>query len=1005
MAQTQVSGTVVSGDDGQPIVGATIRVVGTNTGTVTDVDGKFAIPVPNGSKITVSYIGMNAKTVNANENMTITLNPDDASLDEVIVTGYGNFKKTSFTGAASTLSTDKLQDVPATSIQSKLAGGVSGVTITSSSGAPGAMSDIRVRGMGSINAGNDPLYVIDGTPMLSQDVSGFGRGSYNDIGTNPLSTINPNDIENITVIKDAAAASLYGSRAANGVIVITTKSGAAGKTQVNFRSDWGFSNMAVDYRPMLGGQARRDLLTLGLKNQALYDGTGKLEQVDSETGLPLYSSADDYAAKNIDRYAAIPETGWTNWKDLLFKTGKRQNYEATISGGSEKTQFYASLGYLKQGGIVANQGMERFTGNLNLTHKFGRFTLRLNSLLSRMNQQVANEQTSYDGALANYAFFQNPSTIAYNPDGTLATGGGISMVNPLFENLHSYDRSYINRAYNTVQLTWNIWDKLNLSEKIAYDYTGGIENDLWDKQSNNGGPGGVFQRVLSTFEQLNTQTQLTYINTFGKHNVDALLGFETEDFTWKNDYAVGTDYPGEIYELRNAGTTSADSFVDEDKLVSFLGRVNYNYDNKYYGGVSYRVDGSSRLAPDQRWGSFWSLSGAWRFGEEGFMKSVKNWLTDGKLRVSYGENGTRPSDYYGYMKLYSFGQYYNGGNGMVVTNPGNPALTWEKNKAWNFGLDLTFFNRLNVTFDYYTRTSSNLIMDMPISAIPGLSYNGLNPTQPVNIGALRNSGFELTLQSNNINTKDFTWTTSLNIAHNSNKVLELNGQSEIISGVLIHKVGQPYNSYYMYEYAGVDAQTGKELYYINGDGDDARNTTVNLSEANMTTVGNNQTTIEGGLSNNMVWKFIDFGFTFTYALGGDAFDYATWQHGNGSTNEYNGAVPTLYDINDIWSGPGDTAAKLPIYMYGNTSHANSSSRWLMPLDYLRLKNLTLGFSVPTKYIRHLGLNKVRAYFSGENLLTFKSSVLTVDPEVPTNGLCTFETPALRTFTFGIQIGF
>ena len=320
LADNRITGVVTASDTGEPIVGATVKVLGTAMGTVTDIDGNFSIDVPDGARLEITYVGMVPKRLKAEKHMTITLDPDNKLLDEVVVTGYGNFKKSSFTGAASTISTEALASVPVVSVENKLAGSVPGVTITSNSGSPGAVSQVRIRGMGSINAGNEPLYVIDGTPVTSGNMSEF---SYSSAGTNVLATINPNDIENITIIKDAAAASLYGSRAANGVVVITTKSGSRGKTRVDFKSDWGASNMAVDYRPQLGGDERRAVLLEGLKNYFLYDQGQSAED------------AAQSAADMIDNFAAKPETGWTDWKKLLFRTGSHQNYQVNVSGGNE----------------------------------------------------------------------------------------------------------------------------------------------------------------------------------------------------------------------------------------------------------------------------------------------------------------------------------------------------------------------------------------------------------------------------------------------------------------------------------------------------------------------------------------------------------------------------------------------------------------------------------------------------------------------------------------------
>ncbi len=993
LADNRIIGVVTASDTGEPIVGATVKVLGTAMGTVTDIDGNFSIDVPDGARLEITYVGMVPKRLKAEKHMTITLDPDNKLLDEVVVTGYGNFKKSSFTGAASTISTEALASVPVVSVENKLAGSVPGVTITSNSGSPGAVSQVRIRGMGSINAGNEPLYVIDGTPVTSGNMSEF---SYSSAGTNVLATINPNDIENITIIKDAAAASLYGSRAANGVVVITTKSGSRGKTRVDFKSDWGASNMAVDYRPQLGGDERRAVLLEGLKNYFLYDQGQSAED------------AAQSAADMIDNFAAKPETGWTDWKKLLFRTGSHQNYQVNVSGGNERTLFYASAAYTKQNGISQLQSLERLTGNLNLTHTWGRLTLNLSSMFSKMGQNVSNESGGFVAPVANYALFQSPSSVAYNADGSFAPGGGYVSRNPLYDWQHMYDRNTVHRAFNTIKADFKILDGLNFSQKIAYDFISGKEDVLWDRYSGDGASsGGNFQRIVNEVKQLNAQSQLNYVRSFGEHNLDALLGFETEDFTYSLNYLNGSDYPGELYEVGNAGTTRASSQYVQNRLVSYLGRVNYNYANRYYFGLSFRRDGSSRLARSNRWGDFWSVSGSWRFTDEPFMASVRPVLNDGKLRISYGLNGTQPSASYGYLNLIQYGERYNGRPGIGVATAGNPDLKWEKNKAFNVGVDLSFINRINVAFDYYSRTTSDLIYDMPISFIPGY-FSDSGATQARNIGSLRNRGFELTISSVNIAKKDFSWNTSLNMGHNRNKVLSLNGLiNEAVDSdyprLILHRVGETYNAYYGYEYAGVDPATGAETYYVNDPDNPSRQTTTNVNEAHKVILGSSEAAIQGGITNNITWKFVDLGFTFTYQLGGDAYDYLRFQHSNGGEDMYYTSTPTYNKLEDMWKGPGDTSAKLPKFQYGG--NFVYSSRWMMPLDYLRLKNLTLGFSAPQSYLRRLGLSKARVYFSGNNLLTFKSSKLYVDPEVPVSGAAAFETPQLRTFTFGVEIGF
>lgn len=937
--------------------------------------------------LVISFIGMKSQEVAIKPTLNVTLKSDTEVLEEVVVTGYGTFKKTSFTGAASNMSTEKLQDVPALSVSSKLAGGVSGVQITSTSGQPGAVESIRIRGLGSINASNEPLYVIDGVPMYSGDASGF---SYSQAGSSMLSTLNSNDIESMTVIKDAAAASLYGSRAANGVIVITTKKGASGKTVFNAKADWGFSDMAINYRPVLNGADRRNLLYTGFKNY--YLNGGKTE-----------SEAVAFADSQIDKYAAEPWSGYTDWKDVLFRNGSHQNYEFNAQGGNDRTKFYASLSYTNQEGLTQNSSYERFTGRANLTHTAGRFTFDFSTMFAKTNQNQNSEGTSFASPIMCAAMTASPSTFPYNEDGSYSTTfpalNGANIVKTMDYN---YDRNTINRSLNTVSATWNIWDNLRLKEVFNYDFNQSNNRVWWDPRSNDGrSSNGVYQRYMMNREKWTSQTQLTYDKTIAeKHSIDALVGFETEDYTLDYTYSNGSDYPGYLEEITNAATTRSSSYKSKYRMTSVLGRLNYDYDHKYYFSASFRRDGSSRLAADSRWGNFWSVSGSWRLTQEAFMESLKDVITDAKIRASYGVNGTQPTDYYGYMGVYEYGYNYNGKPGSAETRLTNPELKWEKNYATNIGFDLNLWNKLSVSFDWYNRETKDLLLDQPISLTTGLG------SILKNVGSMRNRGFELELKSTNLSTKDWFWTTSFNISHNKNKLTKLDGnQTEMMDtdySQLIHRVGESFYSFYAYEYAGVDPETGKESYYINDGTENARKTTTNYAEAEKVIIGNVEPTVQGGLSNYISWKFIDLNLTFTYSFGGHAFDRANWIQSNGGTYHYLGNVPDYWKTEDMWQKPGDHA-KLPQFVYGNS--AVSSSRWMLSTNHVRLKNVTLGFTIPQNCIKRLGLNKVRAYASANNLFTIKSGDLYVDPEVPANGIVTFETPALRTVTFGIEIGF
>ena len=988
-AQIKVTGTVISGDDNFPIIGASVIVKGSTVGTVTDFDGNFVLEnVEPSQKLVFSYVGMEAVEAAPQATMHIVLKSSSQALEEVVVTGYGIVKKASFTGSAAVVSTEKVKDVPTLGVQSRLAGAVAGVQIGSTTGQPGAVEAVRIRGMGSINAGNDPLYVIDGVPMSTGNASAF---KYSQAGNSILSTINSNDIESMTVIKDAAAASLYGSRAANGVIVITTKQGKSGKTKFNVKADWGFSDMAVEYRPTLDGEKRRELQYLGYYNESM-----KKEGATHEGALA-------YANAEIDKTAATPFSGWTDWRDLLLRKGMHQSYEVSAQGGNEKTRFFSSLSFTDQEGITMQSEYERFTARTNVTHTAGRLTLNANMMLARSSQDANTEGTGYASPIMGIAMTMSPSSYPYNEDGSYNENSFLFVsngnANPLQAAAYNYDRSIIMRALGSGSATLNIIDGLNLKQTISYDYNNTNNSVWWDSRTSDGrNSQGVMQRYMINRSKLVSQSQLMYAKTFGDyHNLDALAGYEIESYDMDYTYARGTGYPNNsLQEIGNASSTFASSEKSGNRLVSYVGRVNYDYGSRYFASASFRRDGTSRLDPSSRWGDFWSISGSWRITEESFMQSLREVLTDAKIRASYGVNGTQPKDDYGYMGVYGYEFNYNGQPGSAEKRIPNPNLKWEKNYATNIGLELSFVNRFFVNVDWYNRDTRDLLMDKPISQTIGFA------TTLMNVGAMRNRGIEVELRSDNIRSKNFTWSTSFNIAHNNNTLQKLDGlQQEIIDKNMIYRVGQPYYSFFLYEYAGVDPATGKESFYVN-QGDNPRETTTDITKASRIITGHAQPKVQGGLINNLTYKNLDFGMTLTYSLGGKTFDNARWLQTNGGDMHYQGNIPSYYDINKMWQKPGDIA-ELPQFVKGNVGV--SSDRWMFSTNHLRIKNITLGYSAPKAWTQKLKLEKIRAFASGSNLLTWKSKDLYYDPEVPVNGVVTYETPSLRTVTFGVEIGF
>lgn len=995
----EIKGIVTSSDDQLPLIGATVSVKGaTERGVVTDVDGSYILNIePTDKILVISYVGMKTAEVRVSKNgvLNVALSSESLNLDEVVVTGYGNFSKSSFTGSANTLRADMLKNVPVLSVEQKLQGMTTGVNITSGSGQPGANQSIRIRGMGSFNASNEPLFVIDGVPVTSGSM-GAGTGAdaayMNNAKTNVMSTLNPADIENITVIKDAAAASLYGSRAANGVILITTKKGAVGRTKVALRISGGFSGAAVDFRPTLNGDQRREMIYEGLYNSAI------------DKGL---ESPDAYAKANIDMYAEIPELGYTDWRNELLRTAHNQNYEVSASGGNERTTFYSSLGFNRQEGLVENSSLDRYSARLNVTQKVGsRGEIGGNMMFTQMNQEMNEERGSNINPFLCVAVSATPSMPVRDASGNYVGSYAGTNVNPLRDIRTDYNRSRMTRIFSTGYAAVDIVKGLKLKETLSYDYTVQKDSRYLNPLSGAGPKSGSDAQTSKGFTEygkLLSSTSINFTRTFAaRHHLDVLAAYELESY--QSDKAMGekAKLPSDVLlEPDNAAVLkSFASSTQAYRMISYLSRLNYDYDDRYYIAGSYRRDGSSRLAPESRWGDFWSVSGMWHLSNESFMKAVKPVLNDVKIRASYGVNGNQPGAFYGYMGLYSYGQNYMGSAGSYESAQANPGLKWEKNYNLNLGLDLAFINRIFVTLEYYNRDTKDLLYNRPISATTGfLNYLA-------NIGQLNNKGVEFELRTINFASPDFNWTSVLNLTHNRNKIVRLDGdmKQSIEGSWFIHKVGLPYNSFYVKEFAGVDPQTGKALYYLNTQdelGNYNKEKTDDASKAQAIPYKSADPKIAGGFTNILSYKWFDLGLTFTYSLGGYSFNKT------GTLIETDGSKEKSYNLPvyalDRWQKPGDIT-DVPRFVLEQGAGPQNSSRYIHSTDHIRLKNLTLGFTLPGQWTQKALIENARIYFSGSNLLTW-AKWKQYDPEVPVNGEVFCEAPAMRTFNFGVEITF
>lgn len=975
---------------GEPLIGANVVEKGRSTnGVITDFNGKSTLEVDESASLVVSYIGYLAQDIptKGKGDFHIILKEDTNTLDEVVVTGYGDFKKATYTGSASVLTTEKLEALPVVSVGQMIESNIPGISVVAgTSSQPGAKTTLRVRGVASMNASTEPLYVLDGVPIPSYDLSNFTSMSEAG-GMGFIETLNPADIESITVLKDAASASLYGAKGANGVVLITTKKGKEGKLRVNMAAKYGITDFAYTYRPLMGGEERRKLIHEGLVNFQLDKGVSEQE-------------AQQYADANIDQYAKRLPQGYSDWESALFKTGYQQDYNLSASAGNQNSSFIGSLGYTKQTGVSLNSEMERFTGRVDASNKYKKVEFGMNASFSWTKNVHLPEGKFYGSAIYASKVNLTPSTPIYNEDGTYASGYRENNgYNPILEaEVNDYYARTV-RAMGTAKIAYNVWDNLKVSSVFTVDYS--LTKDFFF-QSPDGRDGATYQgrgRMQMTDRiRYTSQNNLTYSKTFGKHSVSAVTAFEVMKYDYEDLYAAKKTYGQDINtSLGNAADPiDADQKLQEDALMSYVASVNYSYDDKYYASFSFRRDGSSRLSPDTRWGNFWSLSASWRLSQERFMQPLKSVLSDLKLRASYGVNGNLPSSYYGYQSTYTTGAFYSGKPSPWESTLGNEELTWEKNYALNLGLDIGLFSRVNVSLDWYTRTTKDLLMSKQLNSISGFS------SLLTNVGQMRNTGVELEVRSNNIKTKDFSWTTAFNLSHNKNKILKLADLPWFVDGRYVRKEGYPFNTIYLREYAGVDPETGSALYYDNQqdeNGNYTKNKVTDPGQASPIPLKDITPTISGGFMNTFNYKFIDLSFNLSYSFGGYSYDNASYIL---QDDGYSVISNKSTEQRRRWQKPGDIT-DVPRFVYGNKKGGNyNSSRAIHSTDHIRLKSLILGLNAPKAWLQKLGIGNARIYFSGTNLLTW-AAYDQYDPEM--SGVVGFYTPPLKTYAFGLELKF
>lgn len=1006
----QIKGTITSSEDRLGIPGVTVSVKGTTVGTLSDNNGQYSITARADSKTLVfTYIGMKkveveiaGKTV-----IDVVLEPDILLVDEVIVVAYGTTKKEAFTGSASSVKVDKLAEAQVSNVTKALEGLSSGIQVTSGSGQPGTTASVRIRGIGSINASTAPLYVVDGFPFDGD-----------------LNSIPQNDIASLTILKDASATALYGSRAANGVIVITTKKGRTNENQISFSANMGINVRGIpeydrvnvpDYYSLAWENIYNSQLVVGGVADAVARQYASDNLINLLGGYNAYNVADNLVVGTDGKINSGNLLWNDNWFDEMHRVGVRQDYTLTASGGKDKSTYYISGNYLKDDGIVKASNYDRFTVRLNAeTQTRSWLKVGVNTSVSTSGQNYPNSSgTSYVNS------FMWSRQIAPIYPVYLYDLAGVLQKDPAGNKLFDYGDDYGRaRTYSAnsnplgvIALDKRLYQKDNIQSKgfmeISFlkdfmlaisgnaDYAG--NTDLTHQNSQYGDAesfGGRSTRTTSRRLTFSTNEILSYKKTFGAHNVDFLVGHESYSFKYNYLSAVKTGFPfSGLYELDAAATNEgANSYEDNFRMESYLSRLNYNYNDRYYLSLSARTDGSSRFAPDYRWGKFWSVGASWRVSQEDFMSGI-GWLSDLKLKASYGSQGNdNLGTYYAYLGLYELGWNNINYPGLIASRLPTPNLLWEKNNSLNGGVEFSLFDRITVNFELYQRKSVDLLFAVPLPASTGYaSYDA-------NVGSIQNTGFDFDASFIVLNKSKFKWTTDINLSHYKNEITKLPpGQDKIISGTKQWMVGHSIYDYYTYRYAGVDPANGDALWYVD-DGAGNLTTTNDYAKATRSYTGTSSNPdLTGGLTNSLRFGDFDLSFLVTFGIGGEIYDgsYAALMGQTLGTAFHKDAL-------NRWT-PTNTTSDIPRLRQFNNANA-TSDRFLISSDYMSFRNLSLSYNLPKKFASYISVSSAKLGVAVTNLHTF-SARKGLDPQQSFNGTTDYAYTPLRTTSFSLTINF
>ncbi len=1040
-AQRVLKGKVTDVADGQGIPGVGVSVKGkAGSAVVSTSTGDFTISVPSNSAVLVfTYIGYTTKeiTVGTQPTINVSLSASSQVLDEVMVVAYGTTKRSTFTGSASVVKADDIKEMPTTSFQNALVGRAAGVQVTTSSGQAGSTPSIRIRGIGSLNASNEPLYVIDGVPVMSGNAGQLS--DYTNSTNNVMNTINPADIESLTILKDAAAASLYGSRAANGVVIITTKKGKSGKPKVEFRTSLGltpswatdnYETATVEQQVNMLYRIFHDVRTSASQSEAAAN-TYALGQLNTRFGRHGYRFTSDGTglAANISILGLTDgivnrEGKYFDWDEALFRTAQYQTNDLAVSGGTDDTKYYTSLSYTKDQSRIRINEFERITGRMSISQKVGKvFEFGANVNIARSSQAGFND-TRNTGS--NY-FLQTRNLLwpLYWPtdyktgNPYTARFGSLAQNNVFYDN--EWDNESITRRISaSPYVQFNILPELTLKSIFSYDNAQITDHIYYSGVHYNGaGTNGSVNDITTNDNKLVSSTTLNYNKTFGRHGLGFLAGFETEENVTDFQRATGTDLPAStLPTVVTAGVQSASSYEWGNSILSGLSRVEYNFDQKYYLSASYRRDGSSRLHPDTRWSDFWSVGGSWLINKENFMKDV-SFVDNLRLRASHGTNGTFPSSFYGWRALVGYGTKYLSQAGSSLNSIPDKNLKWEKNIATNVALEFGLFKRFTGTVEYFNRDTKDLLQLVPISSATGVG------SVLKNVGSINNRGLEFDFSADILVKKDFKWTAGVNASFIKSKVTKLYGAegstmgNDIISNdptggdaraQFIYREGESTLSFYGFEWGGVDPNNGRNVWYVNDPSGGAlgdfllngRGATYDFNRAKRGIIGDGNPDVYGGVNTNFEYKGFSLGFVFNYKIGGDLYDGAFKDVSD--DGYYWERIRSASTFENMWT-PENKSGSMPLLRGTDlTDPIQYSTRQLHDASFFRLKNVLFAYRLPKNLISKVGASNARVYFNGTNLLTF-SKYKEADPEVNQYSTRGWETPIGKTYTFGLEFSF